>query len=450
MLVPGAGFVERNSELVRQRCQPREHVADLVHLLVTRPLARGLRQLPDFLGEPRHCGSQAPCPVTRAVGRLHLPLQLAELGHGAPLVSVDSVRKRSAIRWRACREGVVVKAWRVHRYGAPSEVLRIDEVDEPTPADGELKIRVTSVTLNFNDLDGIHGRYKTVPRPVPYIPGMEVLGIVEACGAGADAWLGRRVVAIPSGAFGGYAEYVVAPVSMAFEMPPEMPESEAAAIFMPFHLAWLALYERARIQPGETLLVHAGAGGAGSAALQLGVHAGARVFATAGSSEKTKLCLDLGAELAINYRDTDFADAVLDATDGRGVDVAFDAVSGDVTLKTFRCMAFNGRHILAGFASGIEQEDEGLVPRPVLFGNFSLVGVCHAYVDDPVVFKRLSGFNFPSHLDGEQLHAELLELFAAGTLRAIVGQEVPFLDLPAALEAIEQRRTVGRTVVRLP
>jgi NADPH2:quinone reductase len=343
-----------------------------------------------------------------------------------------------------------MQAWRVHEYGAPREVLMLDDVDEPSPGPEEVKIRVTSVTLNFNDLDGIHGRYKTVPRPVPYIPGMEVLGVVEECGAGSDWWLGRRVVAIPSGAFGGYAEYVVAPASMTFEMPTEMPEADAAAIFMPFHMAWLALYERARLQPGETLLVHAGAGGAGSAAIQLGAHAGARVFATAGSSEKTALCLDLGAELAINYRDTDFVEAVLDATDGRGVDVAFDAVSGDVTLQTFRCMAFNGRHILAGFASGIEQEDEGLVPRPVLFGNFSLVGVCHAYVDDPVVFKRLSGFNFPSHRDGEQLHAELLELFAQGRLRAVVGQEVPFLDLPAALEAMEQRQTVGRTVVRLP
>jgi NADPH2:quinone reductase len=342
-----------------------------------------------------------------------------------------------------------VKAWRVHQYGAPIEVLHLDDVDAPTPGAGELKIRVTSVTLNFNDLDGIHGRYKTVPRPVPYIPGMEVLGIVEECGTGAEAWHGRRVVAIPSGAFGGYAEYVVAPASMAFEMPGEMPEPEAAAIFMPFHLAWLALHERARVQPGETLLVHAGAGGAGSAALQLGVHEGARVFATAGAPDKTKLCLELGAELAINYRETDFADAVLDATDGRGVDVAFDAVGGEVTLQTFRCMAFNGRHIMAGFASGIEQEDEGLVPRPVLFGNFSLVGVCHAYVDDPVVFKRLSGFNFPAHRDGEQLHAALLELFAAGKIRAIVGQEVPFLELPAALDAMEQRRTVGRSVVRL-
>ena len=343
-----------------------------------------------------------------------------------------------------------MRAWRVHQYGSPLDALQLDDVDAPEPGADEVKIRVTSVTLNFNDLDGIHGRYKTVPRPVPYIPGMEVLGIVEECGEGAESWLGRRVVAIPSGAFGGYAEYVVAPTSMIFEMPPEMPEAEAAAIFMPFHLAWLALYERARLLPGETLLVHAGAGGAGSAALQLGVHAGARVLATAGSPEKTQLCLDLGAELAINYRETDFAEAVLDATDGRGVDVAFDAVSGDVTLNTFRCMAFNGRHILAGFASGIEAEDEGLVPRPVLFGNFSLVGVCHAYVDDPVVFKRLTGFNFPAHRDGEQLHAELLALFAEGKLRAVVGQHVPFPDLPVALDAMEHRLTVGRTVVSVP
>src|SRR3989442_1433311 len=134
-----------------------------------------------------------------------------------------------------------MKAWRVHEFGSPRDVLQLDDVEEPEPGDSEVKIRVTSVTLNFNDLDGIHGRYKTVPRPVPYIPGMEVLGIVEGGGPGTESWLGRRVVAIPSGAFGGYAEHVVAPVSMTFEMPADMPEADAAAIFMPFHLAWLAL-----------------------------------------------------------------------------------------------------------------------------------------------------------------------------------------------------------------
>ena len=121
-----------------------------------------------------------------------------------------------------------------------------------------------------------------------------------------------------------------------------------------------------------------------------------------------------------------------------------------MTVQTFRCMAFNGRHILAGFASGIEQEDEGLIPRPVLFGNFSLVGVCRTRRRRPRRVQALTGgFNFPAHRDGEKLHAELLSLFADGKLRPIVGQEVAFADLPAALDAMEQRKTLGRTVVRL-
>jgi NADPH:quinone reductase len=342
-----------------------------------------------------------------------------------------------------------MKAWRVQRYGSPRDVLQLEELDAPEPGPGELQIRVTSIALNFNDLDGIHGRYKTVRTPVPYTPGMEVLGIVQSTGAGAESWVGRRVVAIPSGAFGGYAEIAIAPVAMAFEMPEHLEEPEAAAIFMPFHLAWLALYERARLQSGETLLVHAGAGGAGSAALQLGVMAGARVLATAGSPEKLELCRRLGAELAIDYRATDFVAAVEEATGGRGVDVAFDTIGGDVTVQTFRCMAIHGRHILAGFAAGIEKEDEGLVPRPLLFGNFSLVGVCHAYVEDPLAFRAATGFNFPARSDGEKLHAELLEAIERGRVRPIVGREVPFADLPAALEAMERRETVGRIVVRV-
>jgi NADPH2:quinone reductase len=113
-------------------------------------------------------------------------------------------------------------------------------------------------------------------------------------------------------------------------------------------------------------------------------------------------------------------------------------------------MAFNGRHILAGFASGIEQEDEGLIPRPVLFGNFSLVGVCHAYIDDPIAFKALTGgFNFPAHADGERLHSQLLALLARGEIRPVVDREVEFEDLPAALEAMAARETIGRVVVRV-
>ncbi len=340
-----------------------------------------------------------------------------------------------------------MRAWRVHEYGSPAAVLQLDEVDVPAPGPNEVLIRVAAITLNFNDLDGIHGRYKTVRTPMPYIPGMEVMGVVDACGDGAQEWLGQRVVAIPSLAFGGYAEYVTAPTAMTFTLPESIPLPQAAGILMPFHLGWLALYERGGLQDGETLLVHAGAGGAGSAAIQLGVHAGARVIATAGSAQKLAFCRDLGADVVINYREEDFVTAVLDATDGRGVDVAFDAIGGTTTTETFKCMAFNGRHLIVGFASGIEAEDEGIVPRPVVFGNFSLVGVCHAYVDDPIAFKALTGFNFPAHQDGVEMHTELCELIDTGVLRPIVGQEVDFAELPAGLTAMENRQTMGRTVV---
>ena len=117
-----------------------------------------------------------------------------------------------------------------------------------------------------------------------------------------------------------------------------------------------------------------------------------------------------------------------------------------MTTRTFACMAFDGRHLLVGFASGIEAEDEGIVPRPVLFGNFSLCGVCHAYVDDPIALKGVSGYNFPSHADGERVHARILDLVLQGELRPVVGREVAFEDLPVALQSMADRKTLGRTV----
>jgi NADPH:quinone reductase len=339
----------------------------------------------------------------------------------------------------------------VHEFGEPEKVLQLDEVQAPVAEPGELLVRVAAATLNFNDVDGVRGRYRTVRPPLPYTPGMEVLGHVEAAGARAEAWVGKRVVAVPTGAFGGYAELATCPAAMAFEMPPasELPDTPAAAIYFPFHLSWLALHERARLQAGETVLIHAAAGGVGSAAVQLAGVAGARVIASAGSPEKLELCLSLGADLAINYRETDFVDAVLEATDGVGVDVAFDSIGGEVTTKTFRCMAFNGRHLLVGFASGIEAEDAGIVPRPVLFGNFSLCGVCHAYADDPSELKRAIGYNFPSHADGERVHDDVLGLIRDGRVRPVIGREVALTELPVALQSMADRQTVGRVVVHV-
>jgi NADPH:quinone reductase len=342
-----------------------------------------------------------------------------------------------------------VRAWQVAEHGRPRDVLRLDDVEIPEPAAGEVRVRVDAVTLNFNDIDGIYGRYRTVPVPAPYIPGMEVLGVVEAAGAGGESLLGTRVVAIPSGAYGGYAEFAVAPVTMTFAMPEAIPAPEAGAILMPFHLAALSLYTRARLVAGETVLIHAAAGGVGSAAVQLAGAAGAHVIALAGSAEKARFCAQLGADVAIDTSAADFVAGALEATGGRGVDVAFDTIGGEITTRTFGCMAFGGRHVLAGFASGIEAEDQGMVPRPILFGNFSLVGVCLAYVDDPLAVKQAVGSNFLSRADAEALHATILDLVATGAVRPVVGLDVRFEDLPIALDAMERRQTVGRIVVRV-
>jgi NADPH:quinone reductase len=343
-----------------------------------------------------------------------------------------------------------MKAWTVPEHGTPRDVLRMEEVDAPAPGPGEVQIQVQATTLNFNDIDGIYGRYRTVPVPAPYTPGMEVLGTVASVGDGVDAGqIGTRVVAIPSGAVGGYAEVVAAPATMTFPMPEHIPMPHAAAILMPFHLAALALYRRARVEAGETVLIHAAAGGVGSAAVQLARQAGARVIALAGSAEKAHCCVQLGADVAIDTRATDFVAGALEATGGRGVDVAFDTIGGETTTRTFGCMGFGGRHVLAGFASGIEAEDKGIVPRPILFGNFSLVGVCLAYVDDPLAVKRAVGSNFLSRTDADELHSEILDLVERGAVRPLVGLDVPFEELPAALHAMERRRTVGRVVVRV-
>src|ERR1700685_286951 len=195
-----------------------------------------------------------------------------------------------------------MRAWLVHEFGAPTDVLRFGEVDAPQAGPGEVQIAVEAITINFNDIDGIRGRYRTVPIEPPYIPGMEVLGRVQSAGEGAEEFIGTRVCAIPTGAFGGYAEVAVAPVAMTFPMPDSMDAATAAAVYMPFHVAYLALYERAHVSADDTVLVHAAAGGAGSAAVQLARARGARVIATAGSPQKLEFVRELGAAFAIDYR----------------------------------------------------------------------------------------------------------------------------------------------------
>jgi NADPH2:quinone reductase len=339
-----------------------------------------------------------------------------------------------------------MRSWRVVRYGTPSQALRLEQLPSPQPGPGEVRIRVAKAPANFNDVDACYGRYLTVHPELPYSLGMEAMGVVEAVGSGAEPWLGRRVIATTSGVQGAYSEQALAPTDMIFEAPESLSDEEAAATFFPFHVAYVALHERAALQSGETLLVHAGAGGVGSAALQLGVEAGARVFATAGSARKTAFCLELGAELAIDYRRENFEPAVLEATEGRGVDVILDLVGGSVWEPGFRCMAFNGRYLQAGFSGGIESEDSGLTPRPILFGNFNYMGVLMAY-GDALAVKRAAGINIIPRAVGERVQARLDALFEQKRIRPIVGERLPFEELPTALERLEARETIGRVIL---
>ena len=268
-----------------------------------------------------------------------------------------------------------MRAWRVHEYGEPLTALQLDEVDIPEPGPGEVRVKVQAIPLNLNDLERITGGNMMVRPELPYSPGMEVMGVVDACGEGTDAWFGERVVAMPKGASGGYAEYAICPVVSTFAMPDSIPLPGAAALYFPFHLAWLGLVDRADLQAGETVLIHAAAGGSGSAAIQVAKHLGARVIATAGSAEKIALCESLGADVVINYTEVDFAPVVLAETDDRGVEVVFDNVGEAVMQASMACTAYNGRYLMMGFASNKVVADEPfLVPRRVALGNFKLCG----------------------------------------------------------------------------
>src|SRR4051794_30860806 len=273
-----------------------------------------------------------------------------------------------------------MRAWRVHRYGSPSEALALDELPEPDPGPGTVRVRSRATVLNYNEVDGCRGRYLTVNPPIPYTLGMEVLGVVDAAGPGAEAWIGRRVVATAQGAFGAHADAVVAPADMVFAAPESLGDAAAAAFFFPFHLAYLGLHERGRLEPGETVLVHAAAGGVGSAAVQLARAAGGRVIAPAGGPDKVAFVRDLGADVVVDYRADDFASAVDAETSGAGVDVVFDGVGGEVGAKSRRTLARNGRYLVVGFASGIEAEEERMVTgRELCFGSFSVCGVMLSY-----------------------------------------------------------------------
>jgi NADPH2:quinone reductase len=326
-----------------------------------------------------------------------------------------------------------MRALRVQRHGEPVDALRLEEVPSPRPGPVQVTVRVGAAALGLPDILLSRGSYQLKPS-LPFTPGLEVAGTVVAAGSDVDAaWVGRRVVGVPALPDGGFAEEAVLPAGNLYPIPDDVSDVDAAATHIAFTTAHVALHRRAGLQPGETLLVHAGAGGTGSAAIQLGVLAGARVIATAGSPDRVEFCRELGASLAVDYRTEDFSVVVRDVTDGRGADVVFDPVGGEVFHQSRRCVASEGRLLLIGFAGG---EPQTIKATGVLLGNYSVLGVyMGAYSRTDATRAFLLG-----------VHDELMTGLRTGAIRAVVSREVGLDGVADGLAELRDRAVIGRIV----
>ena len=317
----------------------------------------------------------------------------------------------------------------VDRFMAP-EALRISEAPRPTLGVGGLRIGVRAAGCNFSDLLMLKGEYQVKP-PMPFIPGSEVAGVVLEVGASVDGFApGSRVMARCG--VGGFAEEVVAPANASVKLPDSMSFEAGAALSTVYPTSYAALVWRAALAPGETLLVHAAAGGVGLAAVQIGRALGARVIATAGGRDKCEVARRAGADVAIDSRETDFVARVLEETAGRGADVIYDSVGGDTTDRSLKCIAWNGRLLVIGFASG---DIPSVKLNRVLLKNISLIGLhWSAYPERE-----------PARI--AECFAGLFALAERGAIEPLVSARHPLERAGEALVALGARETVGKVVL---
>lgn len=315
-----------------------------------------------------------------------------------------------------------MRAWHVHRNGEPGEVMRLEETDRPVPGDGQVLLKVRAANVNFPDALLCRGQYQVTP-PLPFTPGVEICGETED---------GRRVIANPALPYGGFAEYALADAAALLPAPDTLDDAQAAALHIGYQTGWFGLHRRARLQAGETLLVHAAAGGVGSAAVQLGKAAGARVIGVVGGPGKAGTARRLGCDLVVDRREDDVVAAVKEATGGRGADVVYDPVGGDAYAKSAKCVAFEGRILVVGFASGT-------VPAPALnhalVKNYSIVGLHWGLYNtkDPKAVRAC--------------HEALTELAAKGAVTPLVSEHVPLGGAAAAVQRVADGITTGRVAV---
>jgi len=317
----------------------------------------------------------------------------------------------------------------VRELRGPAALEREDSVDVAAAA-GQVAIDVEAIGCNFFDTLITKGKYQVKPD-LPFAPGAEVAGTVSDVGDRVQGFsVGDRVTALLS--YGGFSSRVIAPPERVFLMPEGMGFQDAAALGLVYQTSYVALVPRAQLKAGETLLVHAAAGGVGLAAVQIGVALGARVIGTAGSADKLELVQQSGAHAVINYREEDFVERVQELTGGRGADVIYDPVGGDTFDRSMKCIAFNGRLLVIGFASGRIPTAE---MNRVLLKNISLVGVHWG-----LYFEK-----DPSAIQDAQ--RAIFDLHARGKISPVISATYPLSEATAALEALGARQTTGKVVL---
>ena len=319
-------------------------------------------------------------------------------------------------------------AWRGHSFGPP-ESLVFEEVPDRALDDGQIRIDVKAIGVNFPDVLYVAGTYQVKPTP-PFVPGMEVAGVVSESRV-PEIPVGARVASTLDGS-GGYATSAIGYALTTWRIPDAMPFDDAAAMTITYQTGWFGLHRRARLQAGEWLLVHAGAGGVGSAAIQLGKAAGAKVIATAGGAQKVEVCKRLGADVVVDYKSEDFVAVVKSVTGGMGADVVYDPVGGDVFDKSTKCIAWEGRIVVVGFTSGRFPEVRA---NHVLVKNYAVLGLHWGMYNlrNPEAVRAAQG--------------ELERLYLAGKIKPLVSERLPLRDAPAAMKKVASRASTGKIVL---
>ena len=328
----------------------------------------------------------------------------------------------------------VMQAVEIAEFGPP-EGLRLAERARPQPGAGELLIRVAASGINRPDVIQRKGHYAP-PAGVSDLPGLEVAGVVEsgdtAAMAEAGIGVGDRVCALVAG--GGYAEYCVAPVGQCLPVPDGLSDVEAASLPETFFTVWSNVFDRARLQSGEALLVQGGSSGIGVTAIQLARARGATVIVTAGSDEKCAACLALGAHHAINYKSQDFVAEVQRITGGRGVDVVLDMVAGPYVAREVECLAEDGRIVIIAVQGGVKAEFNAAL---VLRKRLTITG--STLRPRPVAFKAAIA---------QALREQVWPLLASGAVKPIIHSTFAAADAAQAHALMESNQHIGKIVLR--